>query len=74
MEIKGSDGNTRISKIFRDITLPNECDPKTLSAKMDGAVMILCAQKIEKDNADMVPFNQRERPDNIDDDWDTSFK
>ena len=72
MEIRGSDGNTRISKIFRDITLPNECDTKSLEANWIGSSMIIKAKKHGIDKNDMIPFNQRDKPDFIDDGFNDS--
>ena len=66
MEIKDRDGNTRISKIFRDITLPSDCDPGTLAAKMIGPNMVLSCHKNPRPN--LIPFNQREKPDVLNDD------
>ena len=66
MEIKDRDGNTRISKIFRDITLPSDCDAGTLSAKMIGPNMVLACHKNPRPN--LIPFNQREKPDVLNDD------
>ena len=66
MEIKDRDGNTRISKIFRDITLPTDCDAGTLSAKMIGPNMVLSSRKNPRPN--LIPFNQREKPDVLNDD------
>ena len=75
IEVCDSGGNTRTCKIFRDITLPPECDASTVQARLDQEVMMIEARKKTRNKDDFIPLNQRPKVNNLDEGgFDDSFR
>lgn len=56
IEAKDVYGNRKVSKISKDVTLPADCDMKTLKTQEEGNALILSAEKTEIYQPAFIPL------------------
>merc|ERR1712226_1280839 len=61
-------GAKRMSKVYKDVTLPSDCDLKTMEANIYGENMVISAKKGRKPTDSFVPIRDRQMHENRGDD------
>lgn len=56
IEATDSYGNLKISKICKDVTLPSDCNMKTLKTKEESCALIISAEKNPISQSNFVPI------------------
>ncbi|CBY09943.1 unnamed protein product [Oikopleura dioica] len=60
IEATDSYGNLKISKICKDVTLPSDCNMKTLKTKEESCALIISAEKNPISQSNFVPIKERQ--------------